>query len=116
MDIFYYKAKLNYKIKKTGTISLQLNYGRAVNESHFLPERPSSFNRSYETVEWYAPIKVNKIRKSIAVYYLVNPKKNEFNIRKKALYAPTKNQINKKNILKFIKLRSNAKSFSKVYK
>ncbi len=61
-------------------------------------------------------IKVNKIRKSIAVYYLVNPKKNEFNIRKKALYAPTKNQINKKNILKFIKLRSNAKSFSKVYK
>ena len=60
LDIVYYKAKLNYKIKKTGTVSLQVNHGRAVNESHFLPDRPSSFNRSYETVEWYAPIKINK--------------------------------------------------------
>ena len=60
LDIVYYKAKLNYKIKKIGNVALQVNHGRAVNESHFLPERPSSFNRSYETIEWYAPIKINK--------------------------------------------------------
>ena len=61
LDIVYYKAKLNYKIKKIGTVALQVNRGHAVNESHFLPDRPSSFNRSYDTVEWYAPIKINKI-------------------------------------------------------
>ena len=61
LDIVYYKAKLNYKIKKFGTVALQVNRGHAVNESHFLPDRPSSFNRSYDTIEWYAPIKINKI-------------------------------------------------------
>ena len=60
LDIVYYKAKLNYKIKKIGNVAIQVNHGRAVNESHFLPERPSSFDRSYETIEWYAPIKIKK--------------------------------------------------------
>ena len=60
LDIFYLKAKLNQKIRNFGTISIQMNRGRAVSESHLVPERPSSFNRSYETMEWYAPIKMNK--------------------------------------------------------
>ena len=61
-------------------------------------------------------IKTEKIRKSIAVYYLINPKNNTKNKRQKALYAPTKKQINNKKVLKFIKLRSNPNTFSNVYK
>ena len=62
------------------------------------------------------PIKINKIRKSIAVYYLVNLKKNKISKREKALYAPAKYQINNKKVLKFIKLRSDPDLFSKVWR
>ena len=55
-------------------------------------------------------------RRSIAVYYLINPSKKYLIERKKALYAPTENQRGDKKILKFIKLRSSSKHFSKVYK
>jgi len=61
-------------------------------------------------------VKSNKIRKSIATYYLMPLKKKEFINRQKALYAPVKNQIGNKKILKFIKIRSSNKAFSKVYK
>mgnify|MGYP001334373260 CR=1 FL=1 len=80
------------------------------------------FNRAilFDTskTSWHAvePIKIKKIRKSIAVYYLIPVKKNKRNMRQKALYAPTKKQIGSKQVLKFIKLRSNPKLFAKVYK
>ena len=80
------------------------------------------FNRAilFDTskTSWHAveSIKTKKIRKSIAVYYLINPKNNTKNKRQKALYAPTKKQINNKKVLKFIKLRSNPNTFSNVYK
>jgi len=60
LDIYYVKGKLNYKIKKVGTIAMQIDMGQAMSESHYLPNRPSSFNRSYETMEWYVPIKFTK--------------------------------------------------------
>ena len=69
-------------------------------------------NYSWHGVE---PIKGNSIRKTIAVYYLVPIKKNNVIKRQRALYAPDKKQINNKKILKFIKLRSNAKKFAKAY-
>ena len=67
---------------------------------------------------WHSVEKVrsSKIRKSIATYYLRPLKKNNLNNRQKALYAPIKNQIGNKKVFKFIKMRSNPKSFSKVYK
>ena len=76
------------------------------------------FNRAiiFDTskTSWHAvaPIKINKIRKSIAVYYLVNLKKSKISKRKKALYAPSKYQINNKKVLKFIKLRSDPNLFA----
>ena len=80
------------------------------------------FNRAifFDTskMSWHAveEIKTKKIRKSIAVYYLIPQKRNKFITRQKALYAPTKKQIGNKKVLKFIKIRSNPKLFSKVYK
>ena len=53
------------------------------------------------------------VRKSMAIYYLIsNTKKTEK--RYKALYSPLRNQLNDKKVLKFIKLRSNIKTSSKV--
>ena len=60
LNINYVKVKLNQKLRKLGNISFQVNRGRATSQSHFLPDRPSSFNRSYETMEWYLPIKIQK--------------------------------------------------------
>ena len=60
IDINYLKVKVNYKIRKLGTVALQVNHGDAVSESHFLPERPSSFDRSYKTTEWYSPLRMNR--------------------------------------------------------
>ena len=79
------------------------------------------FNRAvfFDTskTSWHAvePIKAKKVRKTIAVYYLI-PLKNNSIKRQRALYAPIKTQINNKKIFKFIKLRSNSIQFSKVYK
>lgn len=47
----------------------------------------------------------NQLRKSIAIYYLTIPPENT-DIRKKTLYAPTKEQENNKEILDFIQRRS----------
>ena len=65
---------------------------------------------------WHGVNKVkNNIRKSMAVYYLTDkPKKVEK--RYKALYSPLKSQLKDKKVLKFIKLRSNIKTASKVSK
>ena len=56
LDISYLKARVNYKLRKIGTIGLQVNGGRAKNDSHLGTQRPSSFNRSYRTIEWYLPL------------------------------------------------------------
>ena len=65
---------------------------------------------------WHAVSKIltTNIRKSIATYYLILKNKNLEN-RKKALYAPLKNQIKNKKVKNFIKMRSNIKSYAKVF-
>ena len=79
------------------------------------------FNRAiiFDTskTSWHSvdPIKVKKIRKTIAVYYLI-PLKNKLVKRERALYAPTQKQIYSKKVLNFIKMRTSSKQFSKVYK
>lgn len=60
LNIPYWKARINYKIKNIGTIALQINSGRAINDSHLGTQRPSSFNRSYHTLEWYIPITISR--------------------------------------------------------
>ena len=100
-------SKNDYDKKKPGKISKLIypKFNRAI-----------FFDTSKDS--WHAvnTIKTKKIRKSIAVYYLVNPKKSGVAKRQKALYAPTVNQIYNKKVMKFIKLRSNSKLFSKMYK
>ena len=65
---------------------------------------------------WHGVNKVkNNVRKSMAVYYLVD-KSKKVGKRYKALYSPLKNQSKDKKVLKFIKLRSNIKTSSKVSK
>tara|TARA_B100001939_G_C16922457_1_gene610041 strand:+ start:1094 stop:1879 length:786 start_codon:yes stop_codon:yes gene_type:complete len=65
---------------------------------------------------WHGVNKVkNNVRKSMAVYYLVD-KTKKAEKRYKALYSPLKNQSKDKKVLKFIKLRSNIKTSSKVSK
>ena len=66
---------------------------------------------------WDKPNEKRKvIRNSMAVYYLINPSKKDLLNRSRALYAPTNKQKGNKKILKFIKLRSSTKHFSKVYR
>ena len=67
---------------------------------------------SWHSVE---PIKGKKTRKTIAAYYLI-PVKNKLIKRERALYAPMPKQIYNKRVLSFIKMRTNSKQFSKVYK
>ena len=60
LDIIYFKGKINKRVNNLGSIAFQIDQGRAKSESHYLPQRPSSFDRSYQTLEWYVPIKINK--------------------------------------------------------
>ena len=56
LDIFYFRFKLSKKIKKIGSISFQLENGLANSDLNLSDFRPSSFDRSYKTLEWYIPI------------------------------------------------------------
>ena len=60
LDIVYLKAKLNYRLKNIGSVAVQINQGVASNISYSSQIRPSSFDRSYETMELYFPFKINK--------------------------------------------------------
>ena len=58
LDIIYLKARFNYKLKGLGTLAFQINQGRAKSESHLGINRPSSFDRSYDTRELYLPFTI----------------------------------------------------------
>ncbi|MEC7855266.1 MAG: hypothetical protein VYC61_00865 [Candidatus Neomarinimicrobiota bacterium] len=60
LDIYYARIKLNKRIKKFGTISLQLDRGFAKNISYNKTAVSSDFDRSYESLEWYLPIKFDR--------------------------------------------------------
>ena len=52
--------KINYRLKNIGSVGLQIDRGRANNISYAPLLRPSSFDRSYQTIEWFLPLKINK--------------------------------------------------------
>ena len=56
----------------------------------------------------------DKYRKSIASYYLQIPQKTA-DRRTRALFAPRKEQIGNKGVMKLIKMRSKEKTYSKAY-
>ena len=58
---------------------------------------------------------LNESRKSIAVYYLCEPPKNAEQ-RGKALFAPTKDQENNKEVLELIKKKSSTKTAFQTYR
>ncbi len=74
------------------------------------------FDTSRSSWHSVSSIKAKKIRKTIAVYYLISLTKKNSVSRQRALYAPLKKEIHNKKILKFIKMRANSHLFSKVYK
>ena len=98
---FYGKNKKNKKMPGKLITKISPKFNRAV-----------LFDTSMSS--WHSVNEINKsIRKSIATYYLVSPK-GKIEKRYKALYAPTKDQINNKKVKKFIELRSKLKSAFKV--
>ena len=60
LDIYYTRIRLNKRIKKFGTVSLQLDRISADNISFNKTAVLSNFDRSYEGLEWYLPIKIDK--------------------------------------------------------
>jgi hypothetical protein len=60
LDIYYTRFRLNKRIKKFGTVSLQIDRISAENISYKKTAVSSNFNRSYEGFEWYLPIKLDK--------------------------------------------------------
>ena len=58
LDVYYLRIKLTKKIKKIGSVSLQVDRGKAVDNYNEGKYRPSNFQRSYETVEWYLPLSI----------------------------------------------------------
>ncbi len=101
---FYSKNNQNKKIPGKLSEKIYPKFNRAI-----------FFDTSKSSWHGVDPIKIKKIRKSIAVYYLIKPTKFLIK-RERALYAPTKNQIKNKKVSRFIKLRSNSNLFSRVYK
>ena len=60
LDINYLRGKINKRIPGLGTVSLQVERGTALNRSFRQTAKASSFDRSYETLEWFIPIRVNR--------------------------------------------------------
>ena len=59
LDIYYARLRINKKIKKYGTISFQIDRSIADNVTYTKTGISSDFDRSYESIEWYMPIKIN---------------------------------------------------------
>jgi hypothetical protein len=59
LNIYYSKIRVNKKIKKYGSISFQINRSVADNVTFTKTAISSDFDRSYESIEWYMPIKIN---------------------------------------------------------
>ena len=102
---FYNKNKKNNKIPGDLSTKIYPKFNRAV-----------FFDVSNHSWHGVLQPKRKVIRNSMAVYYLINPSKKDLLNRSRALYAPTNKQKGNKKILKFIKLRSSTKHFSKVYR
>ena len=79
LDIYYLRLKINKRIKNLGTVSFQVDRARAENITYKKTAVSSDFDRSYESAEWYLPIKLDRsldyfdqfgvsLRKEIRIY------------------------------------------------
>ena len=60
LDIYYFRLKVNKRIKNLGTVSFQVDRASAENTTYKKTAVSSDFDRSYESVEWYLPIKFDR--------------------------------------------------------
>ena len=60
LDIYYARLRLNKRIKKFGTVSLQIDRVSAENVTYNKTAVSSNFDRSYDAMEWYIPIKMDR--------------------------------------------------------
>jgi hypothetical protein len=60
LDVYYARLRLNKRIKKFGTVSLQLDRVSAENVTYNKTAVSSNFDRSYDAIEWYLPIKMDR--------------------------------------------------------
>ena len=58
LDIYYVRGKLNRRINNFGTVAFQLERGSADNITFGKTAKASALNRSYQTMEWYFPVRV----------------------------------------------------------
>ena len=58
LDIYYVRFKLSQKIQKKGSIALQIDRAIADNITFGKTAVSSDFDRSYESFEWYIPLKL----------------------------------------------------------
>jgi Rps23 Pro-64 3,4-dihydroxylase Tpa1-like proline 4-hydroxylase len=112
---------LKWKQSNGGELCLyEKNYKNKRLPGKLVKKIEPKFNRAvlFDTSQtsWHGVNEVkNMIRKSMAVYYLVD-KKLKTEKRYKALYSPLKNQMNNKKVKMFIKMRANPKYAFKVAK
>ena len=112
---------LKWKQSNGGELCLyEKNYKNKKLPGKLVKKIEPKFNRAvlFDTSQtsWHGVNDVkNMIRKSMAVYYLVD-KKLKTEKRYKALYSPLKNQMNNKKVKMFIKMRANPKYAFKVAK
>ena len=57
LDIYYVRFKISQKIQKIGSISFQIDRAFADNITFGKTATSSEFDRSYESLEWYIPLK-----------------------------------------------------------
>jgi len=61
LDINYYRMRINSRIKKVGTVGFQLDRSFANNITYQSTAKASGFDRSYQSLEWYMPIKFDRL-------------------------------------------------------
>ncbi len=113
-----------YKYKYGGHLGLWSHDSKTNQPGKLVKEIYPKFNRAiiFDTSQnsWHGlsrkiSLPKNIYRKSIAVYYLSEFKKNHLT-NQKALFAPRENQKHSKDVLNLIKMRSHNKLFKKAYK
>ena len=60
LDIVYARGKINKRIKNIGTVTFQFERGHAANVTFEKTAKASGFDRSYETMEWYLPVRIQR--------------------------------------------------------
>ena len=123
LNIIIYLSQELRPINHKGHLGLWSHNEMDNQPNELVKEVAPNFNRAiiFDTTQnsWHGmsqKLQVPKgiYRKSLAVYYLTEPKQAQSNQR--ALYAPRDNQKNDKKVLKAIELRQDSQRFANAYK